>query len=236
MKPSLTVLSNEALRENVKRSLLEGAELRTQLVEKCCDSVILAAETVYDALQRGGKVILCGNGGSAADAQHLAAEFVGRFTTDRAPLAAIALSTDTSALTAIGNDYGFEFVFSRQLLALGNPPDVVIGISTSGRSKNVLNAMETATEKGLKTIAFSGGDGGPLASMVDIPIVVPSTNTARIQECHITLEHIMCEVVECLLFSGRTTARDDNASRPNRENHLRSTASTSRWLRCVQES
>jgi D-sedoheptulose 7-phosphate isomerase len=228
MKPSLTVISNEALRESVKRSLLEGAELRTQLVEKCCDLVIQAAETVYESLQRGGKIILCGNGGSAADAQHLAAEFVGRFTTDRAPLAAIALSTDSSALTAIGNDYGFEHVFSRQVLALGNPPDVIIGISTSGRSKNVLNAMKVATERGLKTIAFSGGDGGSLASMVDIAIVVPSTSTARIQECHITLEHIMCEVVECLLFSGRSTGREDGS--------VRTAASTSRWLRCVQES
>ncbi len=199
MKPRLSVISNEVLRQNVTNSLQEGAALRLQLTEHCSDAVIKAAECIFDSIQRGGKLLVFGNGGSAADAQHLVGELVGRFMNERAPLPAIALTTDTSILTAIGNDYGFDQVFARQVTALGIQPDIVVAISTSGRSPNVLNGVKAASEKGLTTIAFSGGDGGPLARMVDIPVNVPSTSTPRIQECHITLVHIMCELIELLL-------------------------------------
>ncbi len=200
-KHSRSETQNELLRQHVARSLQEGADLRLLLIERCSDTVIKAADCIFDSIQQGGKLLVFGNGGSAADAQHLAGEFVGRFTKDRAPLPAIALTTDTSALTAIGNDYGFDHVFARQVTALGFQHDIVVAISTSGRSPNVLNAVTAASEKKLTTIAFSGGDGGPLAEMVDIPIIVPSASTPRIQECHVALMHIMCEVLETLLES-----------------------------------
>jgi D-sedoheptulose 7-phosphate isomerase len=205
MERSLSATSNEILRQNVRDSLQEGAALRLSLIEHCSDVVIKAAECIFDSVQRGGKLLVFGNGGSAADAQHLAGEFVGRFTKDRPPLPAIALTTDTSAMTAIGNDYGFDHVFARQVTAMGVKPDVVVAISTSGRSPNVLNGVKAASDKDLTTIAFSGGDGGPLAKMADISIIVPSVSTPRIQECHITLVHIMCEVLETLL-DNRTSA------------------------------
>ncbi len=193
------MINHDDLRDQVIHSLREGADLRLQLIEECSGPLIRSAESICDAFRQGGKLLIFGNGGSAADAQHMAAEFVGRFSTDRAPLAAIALTTDTSALTAIANDYSFDDVFARQVNALGRPPDVAIAISTSGRSKNVLKAVNAAVDKKLTTIAFSGNDGGALAPMVDIPIVVPSANTARIQECHVALEHILCELVEYML-------------------------------------
>jgi len=236
MRPSLTLLAQDVLRENVSQSLREGADLRLSLMDHCSESLIRSAECVYDSLQRGGKLLICGNGGSAADAQHLAGEFVGRFTHDRAPLPAIALTTDTSAMTAIGNDYGFDQVFSRQVTALGNPPDVVIAISTSGRSKNILNAVKAASDKKLTTVAFTGGDGGPLAKMVHIPIIIPSASTPRIQECHLTLAHLLCEVIEYLLINGKATNADDSQSAPLCKASGQSEASTKRWLRCVQES
>lgn len=208
MKQTRLVTSNEILRQSVAKSLQEGAELRLLLVEECSDAVIKAAQRIFESIQQGGKLLVFGNGGSAADAQHLAGEFVGRFTKDRAPLPAIALTVDTSALTAIGNDYGFDHVFARQVTGLGMPHDVVVAISTSGRSPNILNGVKAASDKGLTTIGFSGGSGGPLAEMVDIPIVVPSTSTARIQECHITLAHIMCEVLESLLDNDELTSRE----------------------------
>lgn len=137
-----------------------------------------------------------GNGGSASDAQHLATELTIRFKDDRAPIAGLALTTDTSALTAAGNDYGFDYIFSRQLEALGNEGDVAIGLSTSGNSPNVLNALKSAKEKGISTVGFSGKDGGKMHDACDLLLVVPSNTTARIQEMHITIGHMLCAALE----------------------------------------
>jgi len=182
--------------EQIVSSLEEGARLRLTVAQQLSPVILSAAETLFQSLQSGGKILLCGNGGSAADAQHLAAEFVGRFIRERRPLPAVALTTDSSILTAIGNDFGMEYVFSRQVQALARPGDVLLAISTSGKSPNVLMAVSGAKRLGLKTIGLSGKDGGDLASAVHIPIVIPSTNTARIQECHITIGHTLCELVE----------------------------------------
>jgi D-sedoheptulose 7-phosphate isomerase len=147
-------------------------------------------------LQNKGKIILIGNGGSAADAQHLAAEFVGRFKIDRQALPALALSTNTSILTAIGNDYGFDEVFVRQVSALANPQDIVIAISTSGNSKNIIKAVKKAKEKDIKTAGLLGKDGGELKKLVDLALVIASADTPRIQEMHILAGHIICEIIE----------------------------------------
>ena len=155
----------------------------------------LSTTTIKD----GGKLLLFGNGGSAADAQHLATELTVRYKRDRAPIAAIALTTDTSALTAIGNDLGFDELFARQVRALGNTGDVAIGISTSGRSPNVLRALEAAKEMGLVVAGLSGGDGGAMAGLADPLLIVPSTTTARIQEMHITLGQMLCGALELTL-------------------------------------
>ena len=195
-------MNAEAIRERIVNSLREGTELRLRLIESCAEPIGQAAQAIHRCLRRQGKVLFFGNGGSAADAQHIAAEFVCRFQRDRRPLPALALTTDTSILTAIGNDYGFEQVFARQVQALGRPGDVAIAISTSGRSPNVLAGVRAAQEMGLTTIGLIGGDGGELGSLVDIPIVVPSTNTARIQECHITIGHLFCEAIEEVLQAG----------------------------------
>ena len=149
-----------------------------------------------DAIRGGGKVIFCGNGGSAADSQHLAAELMGRFLKDREPMASIALTVDTSALTAIGNDYGFDHVFARQLRGIGRAGDVLIGISTSGNSSNVLKAFEVAAELGIKTVALTGQSGGRMAGKCDILLNVGSEQTNHIQEAHITIGHMLCAVIE----------------------------------------
>jgi D-sedoheptulose 7-phosphate isomerase len=154
------------------------------------------ADVVAGSLEKGGKILLCGNGGSAADAQHIAAELVGRYEIERAPLAAIALTTDTSALTAIGNDYGFDRVFERQVLALGNKGDVLIGISTSGKSPNILLALDAAKQGGLATVGFTGAKGGDMSSCCDIVLHAPSDKTAVIQQIHITAAHVICGLVE----------------------------------------
>jgi len=189
------------IRDQIAGSLREGIDLRQRIVDDGLDSITRAAELTADCLNSGGKLLLFGNGGSAADAQHLAAEFVCRFSRDRDPLPAIALTTDTSALTAIANDYGFERVFARQVQALCQSKDVVIAISTSGRSANVLAGIMAARAKGARTIGLTGRNGGSLVAAVDIPIVIPTDVTARIQECHITIGHLICEVVESLLQS-----------------------------------
>jgi D-sedoheptulose 7-phosphate isomerase len=155
-----------------------------------------AVELLASALRSGGKILVCGNGGSAADAQHFAAEMTGRFEQDRAPLAAIALSTDSSALTAIGNDYGFDQVFARQVRAIGRPGDCLIAISTSGNSPNVLEAVREARAIGFHSIALTGRGGGELATQCEPAIVVPSVSTARIQEAHIFLIHALCAGIE----------------------------------------
>jgi D-sedoheptulose 7-phosphate isomerase len=155
-----------------------------------------ASDAIIQAFNKKNKVLLCGNGGSAADSQHIAAEFVGRFKLERRGLPAIALSTDTSILTAIGNDYSIDRIFSRQIEALAQPGDIVIGLSTSGKSPNVVEAIKKATESGCLCIGFLGGSGGTLKDIVDIPLVIPSNDTPRIQECHILLGHIICDIVE----------------------------------------
>lgn len=189
--------------------LREGAELRIQLAQTLGPTIVDAADLIAECLKAGGKVLLFGNGGSAADAQHLAAEFVGRFVLERSPLPGIALTTDSSILTAVANDYGFDEVFVRQVLALGRPGDVAIGISTSGNSPNVVKAVRVAAERGLRAIGLAGRDGGALAKEVEIAITVPSTNTARIQECHIAVGHILCELVEDELFGRQTREQVD---------------------------
>lgn len=153
------------------------------------------------ALKNGNKIIFCGNGGSAADSQHLAAELMGRYKIDRAPLPAISLTTDTSALTAIGNDYGYDDVFSRPLRGLGRRGDVLVGISTSGNSMNVLNAFAVAGEMGIKTVAFTGQNGGRMKEAVDVCLNVPSDLTNNIQEMHIACGHIVCGLVEAAFFA-----------------------------------
>ena len=158
--------------------------------------MIAVADAVSKSLKAGGKVLICGNGGSAADAQHIAAELVGRYRLERRPLPALALTTDTSALTAIGNDYGFEGIFARQLDALAQPGDAAVGISTSGNSPNVLSAIMTARSRGCVTVGLTGATGKRLAGLCDAAVLVPSVVTARIQECHITIGHLWAEAVE----------------------------------------
>lgn len=163
-------------------------------------SLEAVGNTCIEALRNGKKILLAGNGGSAADAQHIAAELVSRLNYDRPGLAAIALTTDTSALTAIGNDYGFEQIFSRQLEAIGNVGDVLIAISTSGNSANILKAVESAKAKNITTIALTGKSGGKLADKCDIGLHMPSSATPHIQECHIMFGHILCQMIEETLF------------------------------------
>ena len=165
------------------------------------EAISSAAVLISDALKRGNKLLLMGNGGSAADAQHMAAEIVGRFRLERRALPAIALTTDTSILTAIANDYGFDTVFSRQVEALASGGDVVIGISTSGSSPNVRSALLLAAEKGCRTVGLLGKDGGTIRDCVEIPLIVTSDDTPRIQEGHITIIHIICDLVEKQLFA-----------------------------------
>lgn len=161
--------------------------------------VMRVARRMADCLGRGGKLMFCGNGGSAADAQHLAAELIGRFVADRRPLAALALSTDSSALTSIANDYAFDQVFERQLRGLGRPGDMLVAISTSGNSANVVRAVGAARELGVESIGLLGRDGGALKALCDIALVVPSDTTARIQEAHIFLGHALCASIEQML-------------------------------------
>jgi D-sedoheptulose 7-phosphate isomerase len=184
----------------IKDLVAESMDVKSRFFEANRDLIVTAADRMVAALSTGHKVLTFGNGGSAADAQHIAAEFVGRFLPDRPPVAAIALSTDTSILTACGNDYGYETVFARQVLALGNAGDVALGISTSGNSPNVLEAFDAARDKGLLTIGFAGETGGKMQGRVDILFRVPSRMTPRIQETHITLGHILCEIVDRKLF------------------------------------
>lgn len=171
------------------RAAIDALESQVPAIEQ-------AAQLAVDAVRAGGQVLFCGNGGSAADAQHLAAEFVGRYLRERKPWPAIALSTNTSALTAIGNDYGFDEVFARQVAAHGRAGDVLVGISTSGESDNVIRACEEARRLGLRVVTFTGGDGGELARLGDVHINVASPDTPRIQEGHILAGHLFCELVE----------------------------------------
>ena len=196
----------------IKSSLREGAELRTVVARDCSAAIFEAAGLIIMCLRTGGKLLFFGNGGSAADAQHLAAEFIGRFVRERAGLPAIALTTDSSILTAVGNDYGFDQIFARQVQALGRPGDIAIAISTSGNSPNVIEAVKAARKGYLKTIGLSGKDGGLLAKEADLVITVASTTTARIQECHIAVGHLLCELTEEALAQGKIEKRGSDVA------------------------
>ena len=188
---------------NSKVAVEEHVFLVKRFFDQQGDKLGEAADLLVRAFQSGHRVFFFGNGGSAADAQHLAAEFVGRFQHDRPGLPAIALTTDTSALTAIGNDYGYESVFARQIEALGQKEDVAVAISTSGRSPNIREGILAARNRGLTTIGLLGGDGGTAKEMVDLALVVDGRKTARVQEVHILVGHLLCEAVETALFERR---------------------------------
>lgn len=185
--------------ELVVESFRESARVKLAFVELYAQQILEVGQIIARALREGNKLLLFGNGGSAADAQHIAGEIVGRFKRERRALPAIALTTDTSILTAVGNDYGFETIFERQVEALCMPGDIAIGISTSGNSPNVVRGLMKARDLGATTIAFTGRDGGKLVQVAHYSFVVPSYDTARIQECHITLGHVLCEIVDRLL-------------------------------------
>ena len=188
------------MRGEVISELTESAELKKAVAEQLADSIVKAAQMIIDAYKTGNKVLLIGNGGSAADAQHLATELVGRFMLERKALPAIALTTDTSTLTAISNDSGYEKVFSRQIEALAQNGDVLLAMTTSGTSPNILAAIETAQTKGLTTIVMTGEKEESLKDKARLVLNVPSTKSPRIQEAHITIGHIICQLVEQELF------------------------------------
>jgi len=185
-------MTTNILRTNIERSV----EVHQRLADACLPALVAAADALVSAYRTGHKALFFGNGGSAADAQHLAAEFVGRYLRQRDPLPALALHTDTSAVTAIANDYGYEEVFARQLEALAVRGDVAVAISTSGNSPSVVQAVQRARRLGLCTIALTGASGGRLRGLVDVLIAVPSEETPRIQECHILFGHALCDAVE----------------------------------------
>ncbi|KRT65288.1 MAG: sugar isomerase (SIS) [Candidatus Dadabacteria bacterium CSP1-2] len=184
------------MKEFIISRLRESADLKLVFAKQATKEVIKAVNIIEKSLKSSGKILIFGNGGSAADAQHIAAEFVNRYLKERNALPAIALTTDTSILTSIGNDSSFENIFSRQIEALGKKGDVAWGLSTSGRSKNIVKALSIAKSIGLKTIGFTGSDGGEIKKLVDCNINVPSMSTPRIQELHITIGHIICELIE----------------------------------------
>ncbi len=186
--------------EEIHRQLKAHIEVVRMVEEHLSDQIAACARMLIDALSDGRKLLIMGNGGSAADAQHFAAEMVGRFLLERKALPAIALTTDTSILTAIGNDYGFDDIFKRQVEALAKPGDILIGISTSGTSRNVKLALEAGKHIGAKTIGLLGRDGGGIGLLVDLNLTVPSYETTRIQELHLTVLHILCDLVEKGLF------------------------------------
>ncbi|OPX21007.1 MAG: phosphoheptose isomerase [Desulfobacca sp. 4484_104] len=194
------------LESRVKDFFIESARLKAQFIEEQAPLVVQAAQLLAASLRQGAKILIFGNGGSAADAQHLAAEFVNRFRIARPPLAALALTTDSSILTSIGNDYDFNEIFVKQIKALGQPGDVAWGISTSGTSANVVAALEIARQQGLKTIAVTGRDGGTMAAAADVALIVRSQDTPRIQEVHLTIGHVLCELVDYLLFPDQYSA------------------------------
>ena len=188
------------MEDHIVRSFKESCQLKDIFVNENLVKIVQVVEVFTAALKRGNKILIFGNGGSAADSQHLAAEFVNRFLIERPPLPAIALSTDSSILTSIGNDYNFSEIFSKQIKAIGREGDIAWGISTSGSSPNVVKAFETAKKMELVTIGFTGRDGGALAGIADYLLNVSSYNTPRIQEVHITVGHVICEMVDFKLF------------------------------------
>jgi D-sedoheptulose 7-phosphate isomerase len=188
------------MKETILKCFKESSEVKDRFLKENLSKLIDAIKLIAQAFEKGNKVFFFGNGGSAADAQHLAAEFVNRYLMERPPLPAIALTTDTSILTSVSNDFAFNEIFSKQLKALGKKGDIAVGLSTSGNSPNVIKAIETAKEMGMKTVAFTGMDGGKLAKKADITLLVSSSSTPRIQEAHILIGHILCEMVENHLF------------------------------------
>jgi D-sedoheptulose 7-phosphate isomerase len=189
--------------QRIKQHFLNSIAVKQQVIETCVPDILAAATCIAQALNQQGKLLICGNGGSAADSQHLAAEFVSVLTQDflRPGLPAIALTTDSSIMTASANDFGFDGIFERQVQALGKPGDVLLGISTSGGSKNVVRALEYARASDIRTIAFTGANGGKMAEAAEITVRIPSAVTQYIQESHIAVAHIVCHLVERALFT-----------------------------------
>ena len=196
----------EKIDDIIKRIFRESSQLKEAFLRDNLEKIIRAVDVITEALKKGNKILLFGNGGSAADCQHIAGEFVNRFLIERPPLPAIALTTDTSVLTSIGNDYDFSEIFSKQIRALGQEGDIAWGFSTSGGSVNVVKALETAKKMGLVTIGFTGRDGGAVGMVSDCHLHVPSNVTPRVQEVHIVVSHTICELVDWRLFQ-RTDAR-----------------------------
>ena len=187
--------------DKIRQQLYESARIKRLIADTLSNTIARAAAMIANCIQSGGKVIFFGNGGSAADAQHLAGELVGRFKLERVAFPAMSLTTETSVITAVGNDYGYDMIFARQVEAHARTGDVVVGISTSGNSTNVVAGLEKAKQMGAKTIGLVGGNGGKTAEMVDIVLVVPSSDTPRVQEGHITMGHIICDIVESSLVA-----------------------------------
>ena len=194
------VTTEQILRANIERSI----ETHGRLIAECLPAIAAGAEALVLAYRKGHKAIFFGNGGSAADAQHLAAEFVGRYLRERRPMPALALNTNSSAVTAIGNDYGYDQVFARQLEAFAAPGDVAVAISTSGNAESVIEAVQCASRMGLLTIGLTGASGGRLRGLVNMLIAVPSVETPRIQECHILIGHALCDAVEQAVIGDQT--------------------------------
>ncbi|MDQ1271870.1 MAG: D-sedoheptulose 7-phosphate isomerase [Planctomycetota bacterium] len=190
--------------EDIEIQLQESIDTKKALLSTHLDVVKKIADAIVRAFKNGRRLYLIGNGGSAADAQHIAGELIGRFKMNRRPLPAVALTTDTSVMTALANDFGYDTCFARQAEALVSPGDVILALSTSGNSKGILNAVQVARERGAVAIGFTGKDGGLLKDVVDICLKIPSNNTPRIQECHITVGHILCSIVEKELFGTAT--------------------------------
>lgn len=189
-------MHTERIKQLIKESIMVKETLPVHDIQKITEAVI-------NCYKNGNKILVCGNGGSAADAQHMSGEFLNRFKMERNPWPCIALTTDTSTITAIGNDYSFDDIFSKQVEAHGREGDILIGISTSGKSKNVIKAVETAKKKGMVSIGFLGNDGGNLGKLCDLPLIVNSKDTPRIQESHTLIMHIMCEIVEQELVASK---------------------------------
>ena len=192
------------MKDIIAASLEQSIAAKQRFAEQSSETILEVVDLLVASFNNGNKVLIFGNGGSAADAQHMAAEFVNRFIIDRPPLAAVALTTDTSIITSIGNDFSFDDIFAKQIYALGGEGDVAIGISTSGNSRNVVAAMEAAASQGMKTVALTGEGGGRLGEIVDFLLAVPSKKTPAIQEVHIWLEHLLCQLVDEVLFGARS--------------------------------
>lgn len=192
------------MKNYIIKQIADSAATKQAILENeaLLDTIVTVAQECVEVYRKGKKTMLAGNGGSAADAQHIAAELVGRYGFDRPSIPSLALTTDTSNLTAIGNDYGYDKVFSRQLEGMGQEGDLFIGISTSGNSQNIINAFESAKDKDIMTVALVGRDGGRMAQMADYALIIPSNDTPRIQESHILIGHILCDIIEKELFGG----------------------------------